>query len=200
MSKRLTEDGIQTVLAAARDAGLLEGDAQYTSSLVADAPTTTIVVTADGRTTTVSAYALGFDPLPAETTDAEREAREKLSEFTTNVLSFETWLPESAFGKQAAENPLDRLQVVSQPFDTERGDPAIESNLLDWPLDRPIATMGEPYFLADSRCVVLTGEELSALVAVLPQANQLTRWQSDDGEYVLYLRPVLPHETGCHVQ
>jgi hypothetical protein len=56
----LTEEGLQAVLAAAADAGLLGKDADYPFACVSDLPTTTFTVNAGGATHTVSAYALGF--------------------------------------------------------------------------------------------------------------------------------------------
>jgi hypothetical protein len=61
LARSIDEDGIQAILRAADEAGLLGPDADYDHACVADLPTTTFTVVAGGRTHVVSAYALGFD-------------------------------------------------------------------------------------------------------------------------------------------
>jgi hypothetical protein len=61
LARLIDEEGIQAILRAADEAGLLGPDAHYDQACVADLPTTTFTVVADGRTHVVSAYALGFD-------------------------------------------------------------------------------------------------------------------------------------------
>ena len=60
-ARSIDEAGIQAILRAADEAGLLGPDAHYDHACVADLPTTTFTVVAEGRTHVVSAYALGFD-------------------------------------------------------------------------------------------------------------------------------------------
>ena len=54
----VAEDGIQAILQAARDAGLMDGDKDYGDMCIADAANTVFTTTADGSTSVVSAYAL----------------------------------------------------------------------------------------------------------------------------------------------
>ena len=81
---RLTEDGVQTVLAAARDAGILDGDRALDNQMVTDLSTTLFIATASGRTTVVSVYGLGTaeEQLPAD----ERADRATLAEFQSRLL------------------------------------------------------------------------------------------------------------------
>lgn len=198
-SAKLTEDGIQSILRAAKDAGLLDGDAQWQSTMVADAATTYFTVNADGRTTSVSAYALEFDDLPPNTTDAEREARALLRKFMETATSYFAWMPAEAIAEPEAQMEIERLQLVSQPIDLAFGapDPSVKPSEKDWPLATPIATMGVPYTLDQSRCLVVEGSDLATMLAALKDANQLTQWMSDDKPYALFVRPLLPHEAGC---
>src|SRR4029453_7915808 len=68
----VTEEGIQAILKAAEAAGLLGPNRTYGQDCVADAPTTTFTVYADGTKHVVSAYALGMVPgsCPGEDTAA----------------------------------------------------------------------------------------------------------------------------------
>ena len=54
----VSEDGIQAILQAAKDAGLMDGDKNYGDMCIADAANTVFTTTADGSTSVVSAYAL----------------------------------------------------------------------------------------------------------------------------------------------
>lgn len=198
----LTEEGIQMILEAARDAGLLDGDKQYNLDMIADAATTVFTISADGETHTVSVYALesvndeiANDMIPED----EVEARQKIAEFEAMLLDYMGWLPEEAIAEAQSEYPLEALQVVAIPRDLYPVmDDTIENGEMDWPLETPLAEIGAPYeFIDEARCVVVDGEELDTLVEALNDANQQTTWISDEGEYGLLLRPMLPGEEGC---
>ena len=198
----ITEEGIQKILEAAREAGLLDGDKQYDLDMIADAATTVFTITADGKTHTVSVYALGDaeddfanDMLPEE----EVEARKKFAEFQAMMLDYMSWLPEEAIAETEVEYPMEQLQVVAIPRDVYPVmDETLENQEKDWPLVTPIAEAGTEYtFMDQARCIVIEGDELDTLVEALRDANQQTTWISDDTEYGLLLRPILPGEEGC---
>jgi hypothetical protein len=196
---QLTEEGLQRLLASARDAGLLDGDAEYTNSMVADAETTIFTVNAEGDSYRVSVYALSFDELPPDTPEQEREARGALREFRQQAVDVRALVGEDGLTGEDTTYEFDRLQVVSQPADegAQPTDPGITPGEAEWPLDTPLAELGEPFRLQDSRCAVIEGDDLDTLLPALREANTLTRWTSAGDEYVLYLRPLLPHEEGC---
>lgn len=199
----LTEEGVQTILQAAQEAGLLDGDAQYPLDLVADAPTTVFTVTANGETSRVEAYALGIDTDPAANdflTEEEAEARAKLAEFVDKITDLRSWLPAVAFATEEQFFEIERLQVVAQPAEIATGGATpegIEIQQREWPLETPIAELGEEHFLEQARCFVLEGEELQMLLPALEDANELTQWTSGDEQYQLFLRPLLADEEGC---
>lgn len=199
----LTDEGIQMILEAARDAGLLDGDKEYTLDMIADAATTVFTITADGKTHTVSVYSLGSvedefvnDMIPEE----EVEARQKIAEFEAMMLDYMGWLPEEAVAEAEREYPAEQMQVVAIPRDAYPvGDDTLDTGEIDWPLETPLAEIGEAYtFIDQSRCVVVEGAELETLATALSEANQMTTWISDGEEYGLLLRPLLPgEEAGC---
>jgi hypothetical protein len=202
---RLTEAGIQEVLAAAQAAGLLDGDKQYSNNLVADAPTTVFTVNANGKTTIVSAYALNFDDDPNWTAE-ERAAIAKLREFAAQTFDVTSWVDPANVASGDEPYPIDRLQVVASPIDPslatpDPNDPTANQPPMDWPLSTPIseATPNTDLLGPDPgyTCGVIEGADAATLVAAAQQANVLTPWISEGTNYILWLRPLLPNETGC---
>src|SRR6266540_2399231 len=87
----ITEEDIQAILEAAEGAGLLGPDRTYGQGCVADAPTTTFTVYADGTKHVVSAYALGM--VPGSCPGEDTEARAKLARFSAELSGLAGWLP-----------------------------------------------------------------------------------------------------------
>ncbi|HJS25657.1 MAG TPA: hypothetical protein VJ913_00840, partial [Actinomycetota bacterium] len=137
----ISEDGVQSILEAARDAGLMDGDASYGSDCIADAATTVFTTNVNGSTSVVSAYALDVGE-PAGTCGAEGEADERaaLADFQMLLGDLSSWLPEGSVGQ---EKPLDptELRVYSHPY---RGEPDPPQEEIAWPLSEPLGSFGEP--------------------------------------------------------
>jgi hypothetical protein len=201
---RLTEVGIQLLLSAAREAGLLAGDQHYQNRLVADAPTTIFTVRADGQVTRVLVYALQFDDDPGWTPE-ERSAVERLRRFYEQALNLSSWLPAEAIAQADAPYQIERLQVIAEPIDPAAptpapDDPAANQSPQDWPLTVPLADLSQatlPGLPATARCAVFSEEEAATLVAAFQHANTLTPWISDGQAFYLSVRPLLPGESGC---
>lgn len=188
---RLTEEAVQAILAAARDAGLMEGDARYPQPCVADAPTTVFTVTAEGRTSVVSAEALDFD---TSCPGADEEARAALAGFQRKLGDLASWLPEGSIG---AEEPYvaAEIRLFVLPYQAQ---PDLPQEPMLWPLEAPLRSFGEPFpSLEGARCGVVSGNDLEELRPLFERANQLTPWESDGESYRLILRPLLPDEHGC---
>jgi hypothetical protein len=204
---RLTEEGIQTVLRAAQEAGLTDGDHTWQSAGVADAPTTTITANVGGRTSVTAVYALGIDTPQPDTTQAERDARASILAFQNQLGGLRGWLPPSAIQGDDQPFEIKRLQFVIQPADeiapdagTPTGTPDVTSpqpSTLPWPLSTPLSEWGTPYNLLNSRCGVVEGADLAPMLEALGKANQLTIWESAGKRYNAYVRPLLPDEDGC---
>lgn len=86
----ISPTGMQRLLEAARDAGLLGPDAHYDLGGIMDASTAEFVVNADGRVHTISAYALmeGGD-VPGGPDPAVNAARAKLAGFRAQLGNLE---------------------------------------------------------------------------------------------------------------
>lgn len=192
---RLTEEGVQAILEEAERAGLLDGDASYDYRCVTDLPTTTFTAVVEGRTHTVSAYALGFeDQMTGDCPDVDVEARAALAEFWTKLGDLESWLPEGSIGETEPFVP-EEMRLYVTPY---RADPELEQEPIQWPLEGSPAEFGEPdQTLPDYRCGVVSAEDLDALLPLAEDANQLTPWTSDGEQVGLVFRPLLPDEHGC---
>lgn len=194
IESKVDEEGIQVILRAAETAGLLGPDRRFTDMAIADAPTTTFSVDADGRSHLVSAYALGLGQPGA---GADEEALRRLSAFRARLSDLSSWLPP---GSISSEGPYryGAVRVFVRPYDARTAD--IEEPPVLWPIDPPLARFGASVQgPVSSRCGVVDGRDLEALRPTLESSNELTPWRSGDGEYALILRPLLPDERGCTV-
>jgi hypothetical protein len=193
---RLTGEAVQAILEEAERAGILDGDASYDYPCIADAPTTTFTVVTDGVTHTVSAYALGFEEGMGQGSCAEvdSQARARLADFSTKLGDL-SWLPRGSVG--AAEEYVPKeMRVYVRPY--QGADPELEQVPVPWPLADGLGTFGRPDpNLADTRCGVVAGSDLEALLPLAREANELTPWTSDGSTYGLIFRPLLPDEHTC---
>jgi len=190
----ISEDGVQAILQAAKDTGLMGPNADYPYGCITDMPVTTFTLIADGQTHVISAYALGHAQGPCP--GADTEARDKLAAFQAKLTDLRSWLPEGSIGSDTPFDPSE-LRVYAQPY-TGTGDPNLTEPPKAWPLQTPLAAFGEPSEnLQDTRCGVASGTDLTTLLAEAQRSNQLTPWTSDGTEYLLTFRPLLPDEHGC---
>jgi hypothetical protein len=188
----VNEDGIQAILSAARDAGLLNGDASYPYPCVADAPDTTFTVVADGRTSIVSATALGGGDGACEGGDVR--SRAELFAFWTKLGNLAGWLPNGSIGQEQQYRP-DAIRIYVRPYVAE--DPSLTQSPIRWP-GSPLSLVGgqvDP--LPEVRCGVVTGAEASDVLRAAESANRLTPWVSGGRDFGVVFRPLLPDESGC---
>lgn len=192
----VSEDGIQAILEAARDAGLMDGDANYGNQCIADAATTVFTTSADGTTTVVSAYALDVgDPAGTCGNEKDAEARAKLAAFQAKLTDLRSWLPNGSVGTERPYDPTE-MRVYVLPY---QGDAELPQDPIEWPLEPPLDAFGEPVQNGPghTRCGVVTGEDLTTLLAAAGKANALTPWTSGGTGYHLIFRPLLPDEHAC---
>jgi hypothetical protein len=186
-----SEPEIQALLTAATTAGLLDQPAPDYGDMgavgISDAPTTTLVLNADGRTSTREAYALGMGT-GARLTAAQAQARKALAGFIAD-------LPQ---GADAGAYTPSGLAVYVAPY---QGDPQMDGKPVVWPLGDDLATSGKKVSDGlDHRCIAVEGEDTQTLLAALGKANELTQWlprENADSAYRLTVKPLLPGEVGC---
>jgi hypothetical protein len=196
---RISEDGLQRILAAAAEAGILGRDASYPYPLIADAPTTTFFVNAGGTTSTVSAYALGLGEDTSVLSPEDAAARADLADFAARLGDLPGWLGSDVVSAEAPYD-FDAIRIYAQRATPAAQDPEPSPTIVDWPLATPLAEFGEPFRATAEpamRCGVVTGDDLATIRPALESANQLTYWRSGGETWSLVLRPLLPDETGC---
>ena len=188
----VSEETIQAMLAAAKEAGLFQNGVDYGQPGVTDVGTTTIVINADGTTYQSDIYALGFEDASGLTTE-QQQARAAVNDLMTKLND-----PSVLGSEELVWEPYDfaALEVYSRAVDpATTGSTDIEPNHLPWPLE-DLSTAGEEVF-DGLRKVVVTGDDLETLRPLLDQATQITLWKSGDTEYNLWFRPLLPDEVAA---
>ena len=112
----ITQDGVQAILRAARDAGLMDGDATYGNDCIADAATTVFTTNAAGQTSVVSAYALDVgEPAGSCGGMADADERSALAEFQAKLGDLGSWLPEGSIGTEHPYPPTE-MRVYVLPY------------------------------------------------------------------------------------
>lgn len=194
-ARTVDEAGIQRILEAARDAGLLGPDRAWTTMTASDLPTTVFTVNAGGERHAGSVYGLGEQP-NAEMSDQERDARTALSKFQDVVSGLDTFLPAGSLGP---ERPFQAAAVRLFVSDYQPSqDPNLQQEPVQWPLAGSLADFGHPsQDRQGARCGVVDGLDAQTLLADAQRANQLTPWVSNGARFSLLFRPLLPDETGC---
>lgn len=205
IERRLTEGGIQAVLAALERTNLFAGDLELRGmmGMIADAPDTIFTVSAAGLESVVSVYAIGMlledMEAPPGVDAAELEAYRVLSTLNDQLMTLDAWLPADAWatdGWVPYEPEAFRLyvrDVTGQPI--EGGD--LPGQVREWPTDDDPSAFGQEIlaFGDGTRCDIVDGELGATWFAELSNANQNTLW-TDDGErrFGIGVRPLLPHE------
>jgi hypothetical protein len=196
--QRITEDGVQAILEAAKAAGLLGPDRHYDFQTISDAPTTTFTTVAEGGRHVISVYALGeatgagAQGIPPD----ELAARQALSGFLGKLGDLGSWVPKGSVSEEGSHS-FDKLRIFVLG-EAAAPDPELEQKPVDWPLAQPLAGFGQPVANGpEARCGSVTGDDLNTLLPLVEKANELTPWRSGGSSYSLVFRPLLPDENGC---
>ncbi|MDQ3733784.1 MAG: hypothetical protein M3400_07285 [Actinomycetota bacterium] len=188
----LSEGQIQELFTVADDAGLLAGEIDFGEPPVADAPTTTVEISVDGRTVTQSAYALDFSDDPSfGLSEAEMAARAGLQSF---IETAQGMVGSASAGYEPNGVVVYRLGPYEGPPADE---PELDQPPQTWPIETApaVPTTTEP---GAATCVVVSGPEVPTLLAALAEANELTPWLiGSDPPARMVFRPLLPGDPGC---
>ena len=186
---RLDADGVQAVVDRAVAAGVT-GSGDLGSPPVADAPATRFTLVTDEGTAVREVEALFELPEDFGLTPEQQAARGELLGLLDVLTAPE---PLGATGPEPYE--AEAVAAVVTPW-TPPADPALVQPQVPWPGP---ALPGEPLpgGLGLS-CVVARGGDAGVVLAAAASATTLTPWVAGDGSrWLLTLRPLLPHETGC---
>ncbi|MGH2462151.1 MAG: hypothetical protein ACRDFZ_00820 [Candidatus Limnocylindria bacterium] len=201
-TRRLTEEGIQSVLFRILETGLFDASHSYDAAtqFIADANSTVFTVRADNREVVVDIYALGLltDPIGAPTgvpTD-ELEAHDRLTALERDLMDLDAWIPADDWAEPSWQTyQPESLRLVIANIDDQPPDPdGLDAEPVAWPVGTDPDQFGTPSTIQDFRCGVVGGEEAAAWYAALSQANTLTRWSHDGHLYSVAPRPLLPDE------
>ena len=182
--RTITPAGIETVLAGADQAGLL-ADVDYDSEaaeFVADAPTATVTIAANGERWIHEAYALGVGGGPGGTDDTPE--REALQGFLVELGDLEALVGADQLGEERSFEPTEYL-ILAVPLDdpTGRGIEGQDPTIVEWPADASVR-------LADvAECAAISADEVGDLFAA---ADQLTFFDDGGVVYEVIPKPVLP--------
>jgi hypothetical protein len=183
----ISSKGIDQIVAEARADGLLETKTDFTEQLLPGSITCHVQLIVDAVTHDLTG--------PCDSAVAQSSAAPGSSgafaAFWTRLTSLSVWLgPE--LGSSTVYVPSSLAVLVGPPAEAQAG---IAPNEKPWPLTTPFASFGSPMGSADSRCAVVSGAELAALLPAVEAANQLTRFvDSQAVQKSLQVRALLPGE------
>jgi hypothetical protein len=182
---KLDDAGLQLVLRAAREGGLLANPPAYDlppgGPSFDDAPATTVELHAGGRSFTHTAYALGL------TRPEVTPARAALEDYVATLADLPALLA-AHIGPETAYEP-ERLGVIARAATPEELAPpegGLAPATVPWP-----ASAGD---LATSagRCVEMPAAPARSL---LNSANLADHFSENGTTYIVYVRVLLPDET-----
>lgn len=183
----ITEEGIQAILAAADEAGLLQPVEYEQPSNVADASTAQVTINVNGETYVHEAYALGL-ALPGEDGQESTPERQALADFIAELNDLTALVGADELGEQAIFEPSQYgIEALVVDDLSAFGSDGIEPTVVDWPTDVSVR-------LADaSTCTIVSAAEVGETLAA---ANQLTFFEDGGVTYQVLAKPILP-STDC---
>jgi hypothetical protein len=178
-SVKVPAQTVDDLVARAGELGLLKGPLDFGRPPVADAPDTTVTVTAGGRTHRHSASALGMGD---ETVGGQAAANRRALQ--TFVAATQALPP----GRDVWTPPAVAVYVVG----SYAPDPNLPQPSQAWPLATPPATTGAGY-----PCTLVSGADVGTLLDALRRANARTPWMIGGVARSVAFRPVLPGQPDC---
>ncbi|HMK11421.1 MAG TPA: hypothetical protein VK461_07555 [Acidimicrobiales bacterium] len=187
--RKLDTQGMQAVLTAAQDAGILTDPIDYGQPPVADVPDTVVTVNANEKSYTQSANALGGDFGTDNLTPAQIEARDELSKFVDSMTDLETLVGAEHIGPEQPYTITGWRLRATAVDQLPTGEPA--PTVVPWPIaSLPLASIGD--------CTAVTDAATAKQVTdTMSKANQLTYFTDAGRTYQVLVRPLLPDEASC---
>jgi len=182
----IAEDGMQAILAAAEEAGLLQQIDYEQPTDIADATTAQVTINVNGQTYVHSAYALGL-AFPGEGSEETTPERQALADFIVRLNDMAGVVGVDQLGEQTIFEPAEYgIEAIVVDDLSAYGSDGIEPTAVDWLADASVR-------LADaSTCIVVSAAEVGELLAT---ANQLTFFIDADVTYQVLAKPILPDTT-----
>jgi hypothetical protein len=187
----VSEETVQRMLSAAKDAGLFNPTFDYGQPGITDVGTTSILVNANGRSFETHVYALGYESEAGGLTDKQQQARAALQDLSSHLADLTGFVPQQPVWKSYGFTGIAVYSKAAQP--NTSGSPGVQPNRLAWPLG-DLATNGAEVE-GGYRRMVVAGQDLTVLRPLLGKANTITLWESGGAFYNVFLRPLLPDQT-----
>lgn len=188
--------GVEALLAAAKEAGLLGADQEMRFPVERDPAITVFVIVAAGtRHQTVIEALQEIKAGDPRLTPDNLNQRELIKGVLTLMQDPRQALAAHATDADSAYEPT-ALRIIVAP--ASGGSSPATSETREWPLAGGLATLGEALGgKSTSRCATVEGADLTTLDPLLRQSNELTLWSSGGVTYAVRFRPLLPGESGC---
>ncbi len=208
---RISPEGVQAVMAAARSAGLDQPREIAASMQLADAPTTVITFFDGEELVTSSATGLMIltDP-PTEWDEPTWEAFLALRAIVSQLIGWTATVDPGEIVVSEHSIDPDRVQLMvyrtTNPFATASEIPQIEQEPLVWPLATSLAELAGPDEPAEgippAACHELAGPELEMVIDVAQVGNMMSPWIDAGAEaepelFGVLLKPLLPDQSAC---
>jgi len=225
LEHELSAADVDALVAAAREARLLETPPDYGHPPVADVPTTFVTLHVDGRAYEHAAEALGLAESETWTTGAEPPdvdadppgdevlfgASDETRQARSRLVSFLARAHELVDGAGSeAMYAIERFAVMAQPAavtvagdDADgaprpEGDASGTSPSFDGEVEPPVVPWPLDVALADaSTCLVVDGADAQTLLATLSATVVTAQFEQAGVRYEAWFRPLLPHEETC---
>jgi hypothetical protein len=190
----ITGRGFAAIVTAARDLGLLTGEADFTGGAMPGQELGRIELAVGDRVAEIvgdPGRVMQCITTPCEPAPGTPEA---FGAFWQRISDL-SWLG-SELGPEAPYQP-QAYAILVGPAPDPQGFPQAPA---DWPLAAPLATLGDPVGDGVHRCATIRGDEAARLRPALEAANQITAWTQDPSTSATFgvaVRPLLPGEDVC---
>ena len=178
---QVSQAGRRAVEAVVEEFEALDPDADYdgdAQTFVADAATTTVTLHRDGRTVSISAYALGM------TDDVGGPPRDAFQALVGHIQDLVTGTGDTPY-EPSALRVHDVTDQVGPPPEPSPGEPS--GTVRDWPIPH-----------AGAACSVVSDPaQVRSALGVLRESTQLDRFRTGAGVRRLVVVPLLPGDPGC---
>jgi hypothetical protein len=176
----VSRSDLAELLAGAERAGLLAAPPPDTGTLCCDFGSTKVVIADATATRELQVVGLGHeDNVTSELSDRQLRTRSAVAALRSGLAA----LVEQA--GTAEFRPAGMAAYVSAST-ADGAEPGL------WPLDQALAETG-----ADNGCLLLTDQRDVDAVIAATEANPGQVWSSAGQNWLVLVRPLLPHERGC---
>jgi hypothetical protein len=190
IERLITGNGWAKIVAAAREAGLLGANRDFTGGeMPPGSMVTRLELVTDGQLYQITGDASRVMHCITAPCSAQPGTPEAFAGFVNRLTDLTSWLGAD-IGPEAIYVPSGYAILVGPPPD----DQGMNQPPLAWPFDVGFAAFGKAVTNGTAeRCGTITGDDAAELRPGLQAATSITRWREADGSFHgLTVRPLLP--------